>query len=87
MRRISGAFEVHRTDVVTGTILGAWLLGEVSTVNTKRRFVLIKKLPGGGIAAVSAHSCLVEALNALNNILESYGICRGFTMEDLARLS
>lgn len=87
--RIGGAFMVHRIDAVTDATLNTWVIGELlnSKISAKRRFALIKLLPGGGMATVSTHGCLVEALNALNNTLEPYGICRRFTMEDLARLS
>ena len=89
LARVGGAFVVHRVDALTNTTLTTWAIGEIRErkIVAKRRFALIKLLPGGGMAAVSTHGCLVEALNALNNTLESYGICRRFTMEDLARLS
>ena len=87
--RVGGAFMVHRIDAVTDATLNTWVIGEIRTtkISANRRFALIKLLPGGGMATVSTHGCLVEALNALNNTLEPYGICRRLTMEDLARLS
>lgn len=88
IRRVEGAFEVHRTDTITNTTLDAWVFGILREKDTvQRRYALLKKLPGGGVATVGIYGSLEEVLNHINTILLTHGIIRGFSMEELARLS
>ena len=50
LRRVDGAFEVHRIDTITNTTLEAWVFGILreKDIVQKRRYALLKKLPGGG---------------------------------------
>lgn len=89
MHRVDGAFEVHRVDSITGATLEAWVFGILreKDIVQKRRYVLLKKLPGGGVATVAIRDSLEGVLNHINTILITRGIIRGFSMEELARLS
>ena len=48
--RVGGAFVVRRIDAITNTTLNTWAIGEIRgrvEISAKRRFALIKLLPGG----------------------------------------
>lgn len=88
LRRIGGSFEIRKLDEVTDAELGIWYFGELTESRTAKRFTILQKR-GNALRTVARANCIVECLNALNNIIddsdEIYTV--RFTMEDLARLS